>query len=152
LHFLSSIDDNKGVEVITIEPHGFCEGVVRALKRTAELARKEHPKATIYVLGLLVHNENVIEGLKKEGFVFCDERSKSLEDWIKEIPDFSVVVYAAHGHAPSVERAAEDRHFITYDATCRYVGENSEQIARQTQIGDEVIYIGRKFHAEAIAS
>jgi 4-hydroxy-3-methylbut-2-enyl diphosphate reductase len=92
------------MEVIVIEPHGFCEGVLRALTE-AKQARKEHPRETIYVLGLLVHNEDVIEGLKREGFVFCDEAAKSLTDWIKEIPERSVVVYAAHGHAPSVEAA-----------------------------------------------
>jgi 4-hydroxy-3-methylbut-2-enyl diphosphate reductase len=139
------------MEVIVIEPHGFCEGVLRALTE-AEQARKEHPRETIYVLGLLVHNEDVIDGLKREGFVFCDEAAKSLTDWIKEIPERSVVVYAAHGHAPSVEAAAEDKHFITYDATCRFVKENSRIIAQEIQIGNEVIYIGRKFHAEAIAS
>jgi 4-hydroxy-3-methylbut-2-enyl diphosphate reductase len=139
------------MEVIAIEPHGFCEGVVRALSE-AEQARKEHPRETIYVLGLLVHNEDVIENLKKEGFVFCDEQTKSLEDWIKEIPERSVVVFAAHGHAPNVERASAEKNFVTYDATCRFVKDNSRVISDEIKIGNEVIYIGRKFHAEAIAS
>jgi 4-hydroxy-3-methylbut-2-enyl diphosphate reductase len=139
------------MEVISIEPHGFCEGVVSALLK-AKQARKEHPIGPIYVLGLLVHNEDVIGRLEKEGFLFCDEQTKSLEEWIAEIPERSVVVFAAHGHAPRLDRMAEDRHLITYDATCHFVKDNAFVISRETQIGNDVIYIGRKKHAEAIAT
>lgn len=139
------------MEVISIEPHGFCEGVVRALDE-AKIARKEHPVARIYVLGLLVHNENVVEELQKDNFFFCDEAVKTLEDWCEEIPEYSIVVYAAHGHAPAIEHIAEERHFLTYDATCRYVHDNATIIANEVHLGNDVIYIGRKNHAEAIAS
>lgn len=139
------------MEVIRIEPYGFCEGVVRALDE-AKIARKEHPTARVYVLGLLVHNENVVEELRKDNFFFCDEAVKSLEDWCEKIPEYSIVVYAAHGHAPDVERIAEERHFLTYDATCRYVHDNAAIIAKEVHLGNDVIYIGHKNHAEAIAS
>lgn len=139
------------MEVISIEPHGFCEGVVSALLKAKE-ARKDHPVGPIYVLGLLVHNEDVIEDLSKEGFLFCDEASKSLEDWAEEIPVQSVVVFAAHGHSPLIDRLAEDRHFVTYDATCHFVRDNAEVIYRESRIGNDIIYIGRKKHAEAIAA
>jgi 4-hydroxy-3-methylbut-2-enyl diphosphate reductase len=139
------------MEVLSIEPHGFCEGVVSALLK-AKQARKEHPTGLIYVLGLLVHNEDVIGELSKEGFLFCDENAKSLADWVQEIPERSVVVFAAHGHSPLIDRLADDRHFITYDATCHFVRDNAKVIAREVQIGNDVIYIGRKKHAEAIAA
>ena len=139
------------MEVISIEPHGFCEGVVRALS-IAKLARKEHPLDRIYVLGLLVHNEDVIEELKKDNFFFCDEALKSLEAWCEDIPLFSIVVFAAHGHAPAIERIAEERSFVAYDATRCYVCENAEIIDREVRLGHDVIFVGRKNHAEAIAS
>jgi len=139
------------VEVIAIEPYGFCEGVVRALNE-AKIARKEHPLARVYVLGLLVHNEDVVEDFKHDNFFFCDESTKSLEAWCDEIPEGSIVVYAAHGHAPIIDKIAEERRFLTYDATCRYVRDNAEIIAREVHLGNSVIYVGRKNHAEAIAS
>ena len=94
----------------------------------------------------------MVEDFKHDNFFFCDESTKSLEAWCDEIPEGSIVVYAAHGHAPIIDKIAEERRFLTYDATCRYVRDNAEIIAREVHLGNSVIYVGRKNHAEAIAS
>ena len=46
------------MEVIEIKPSGYCLGVIKAIT-TAIKVRKENPNASIYVFGLLVHNDDV---------------------------------------------------------------------------------------------
>ena len=54
----------EGVEVIALEPYGFCEGVSRAFEMAEEALQKGHP---FYALGLVVHNEKVINSLRERG-------------------------------------------------------------------------------------
>lgn len=139
------------MQVIAINPHGFCEGVVKAVA-LAEKARREHPDEPIYVLGLLVHNEEVIAHFEKENFIFFDESQYDLAEALGEIPNGSVLVFSAHGHAPRLEAKAQAKHLVIYDATCPFVKENAVIIANEVTQGGEVLYIGKKKHAESVAA
>lgn len=139
------------MDIQVLEPHGFCEGVVRAIQ-IAKKARSEHPGQTIHVLGWLVHNEEVIAGMEKDGFVFHGEKEGSLKDCLNLIPSGSVVVFAAHGHDPSLNAIAEDKAVIIYDATCHYVEANAATMKAEIHKGHDIIYIGQKNHAECVGA
>jgi 4-hydroxy-3-methylbut-2-en-1-yl diphosphate reductase len=139
------------MDVIELMPNGFCEGVTKAIA-LAERAKNENPSKEVFVLGMLVHNEEVIATLEKKGIRVLSEEKCSLEDAIEKIPFGSVLVYSAHGHSAVIEQAAAKRGLRTYDSTCRYVKENLLSIKAALLSGHEVIYIGQKGHLECLAS
>ena len=47
------------MEIITVNPRGFCKGVVKAIQIAKETAKK-YPDQKITILGELVHNRFVV--------------------------------------------------------------------------------------------
>ncbi len=139
------------MKVYTYEPHSYCSGVVNAFL-LAKRAKKENPDKDIYLLGSLVHNEEAIKELEREGFTLLDERKEDLLSSLKRLPNGSVLVFSAHGHPKSYDDIAKEKGLIVYDATCEKVKKNLEAIAYFLHAGREVIFLGEKGHQEAIAS
>lgn len=139
------------MKVELIKPYGFCFGVKRAIT-IAKQAKKENSYDKVYILGSLVHNENVQKDLIDLGLIILDDREKSIDAWIKELPDYSIVVFSAHGHAPHIDEIAKEKHMVVYDATCPFVIENMKAIIEEISKGNDVIYIGEKNHAESMAT
>lgn len=131
-----------------VEPYGFCFGVERALN-IAYQAKKENPDAKIYILGDLVHNQTVTESLQKDGFHLLSEKQGPLETQLLTVPDESVLIFSAHGHAPKLDEIAQKKKIKIYDATCIFVKKNEDVIIKEIKNGNEIIYIGIRNHAEA---
>lgn len=138
------------MKTLLLRPYGYCGGVLTAIK-TAERAKAEHPEATIYFLGRLVHNEETLERLAQEGFVTLDERKRSLESYLSELPAGSVFVFGAHGHPKKLDAIAKERGLIAYDATCPFVKANEQAVEEALGKGEEIFYIGVPGHMEAEA-
>lgn len=136
------------MKVTTISPFGFCMGVTKAIE-VAKKAKKEHPNEDVFVIGNLVHNERIIEEIRALGLIVLDEREKSLRDWLISLPEQSVIVFTAHGHAPELDEIASRKKMLVYDSTCVFVKENEEMIKEEIRSGGEIIYIGQRNHAEA---
>jgi 4-hydroxy-3-methylbut-2-enyl diphosphate reductase len=66
-----------------------------------------------YVRKEIVHNKHVVQQLEKRGAIFVEEET--------EVPEGQMVVFSAHGVAPSVHANAEARQLRTIDATCPLV-------------------------------
>ena len=66
------------MEIIVGKTAGFCYGVERAVNGVKEEISKNKD---IYCLGEIVHNQNVVDDLKKKGAKFIEnlEESKKLE-------------------------------------------------------------------------
>ena len=139
------------MKVYCCEPHSYCSGVVRAFL-LAKKAKKENPGKDVYLLGSLVHNEEAIKELQKEGLFLLDERKSDLFSSLKQIPDGSVLLFSAHGHPECYDELAKEKNLIVYDATCEKVKKNLEAIAYFLHAGREVIFLGEKGHQEANAS
>ncbi len=139
------------MKVTLIEPYGFCGGVTRALQ-TAFLAKKKHPTETIYLIGALVHNEKVTDSLQKGGFVFLDGDEKAIKKELWKLEKGSVICFSAHGHPSEYEEIAAAKGLIVYDATCPFVKLNEKRIKEAIENEQEVYYIGKKGHAEAISA
>ena len=95
------------MEVIVGKLSGFCPGVKRAVDKTLETSKNYN---NVYCLGELVHNEQVIENLKKNGVKFVYD--------IKEIPNNQVVIFRAHGVKETTYKIAEEKGLKIIDLTC----------------------------------
>jgi 4-hydroxy-3-methylbut-2-enyl diphosphate reductase len=136
--------------ISVIEPHGFCAGVTAALKKALSLAAKprddSNPQTlkpsnpSLYCLHELVHNEIVVDELKKRGFTFVES--------LAEVPDGATVLFSAHGVAPQIREAAKARGIRVVDATCPFV-ERVHKAAREFAAkGLRVVVIGHPGHIE----
>ena len=107
----AGISAAEGKRVLLAEPRGYCAGVDRAVE-TVERALEKHG-APVYVRHEIVHNRHVVDTLAKAGAVFVDDTD--------EVPEGAIVVFSAHGVAPTVHETAAERRLKVIDATCPLV-------------------------------
>ncbi|QCO70714.1 4-hydroxy-3-methylbut-2-enyl diphosphate reductase [Buchnera aphidicola] len=126
------------MNIILTNPRGFCAGVKRAIS-IVENALKIYKK-TIYIRHELVHNQYVINELRKKGVIFVEK--------ISQIPDHSVVIFSAHGVSKKVVQEAIKKHLIILNATCPLVEKVHVEVSKSSNKGIETILIGHKGHPE----
>ena len=134
----SPLVDDSGAEVVLAQPRGFCAGVDRAIdivERALELFG-----APIYVRHEIVHNQYVVNDLRKKGAIFIAE--------LDEAPAGATVIFSAHGVSRAVKAEAERRGLKVFDATCPLVTKVHVEVARMRAAGREIIMIGHKGHPE----
>lgn len=139
------------MKVTLLKPEGYCAGVTNAINIAYEAKRNNKDK-DVYILGMLVHNESVIKELNENGITTLYRDNKSEENILYNLEEGSVVVFSAHGHRKELDKIAEEKHFIVYDATCPKVTKNLAIIDEEISQGHDVIYIGHKDHPEALAA
>ena len=132
----------KGKRVLLAEPRGYCAGVDRAVE-TVERALEKHG-APVYVRHEIVHNKHVVETLAKAGAVFVAETD--------EVPEGSVVVFSAHGVAPTVHQSAAQRNLEVIDATCPLVTKVHNEAKRFAREDYDILLIGHEGHEEVIGT
>jgi len=96
--------------------------------------------APVYVRKEIVHNKHVVAQLAERGAVFVDQET--------EVPEGEIVVFSAHGVAPSVHRNAEARRLRTIDATCPLVTKVHVEARKFAEQGYTIILIGHAGHEE----
>ena len=137
------------MEVELVQPQGYCAGVLNAI-RLAYKAKEENPGKNIFVLGMLVHNNTVINELTSNGIITLEG-----EDEVKLVSSLSkgdVLVFSAHGHDPKLDELADNKGLIIYNATCPKVQNNINKIYAETEAGHQIIYIGQRGHRETNAA
>lgn len=139
------------MKVTILEPQGYCAGVTNAIN-IALRAKLENKDKPVYILGMLVHNEKVINELTSLGITTLYRDNKSDEELLYSLPDESIVVFSAHGHKKNLDNIAINKRFKVYDATCPKVQNNLKIISKEIEEGHKVIYIGHKNHPEALAA
>ncbi len=127
-----------GRRVLLAAPRGYCAGVDRAVI-TVERAL-EHYGAPVYVRKQIVHNKHVVETLEKRGAVFVDETD--------EVPEGSMVIFSAHGVAPTVHQEAQRRQLRTIDATCPLVTKVHKEAVRFAGEDFDILLVGHDGHEE----
>lgn len=139
------------MKVILAKPYGYCAGVAHAIT-LAYKTKEQHPNQHVVVLGMLVHNEDALLGLKNAGIDTLYQKDKSLVELIDEIEKDSIVILTAHGHTKEVEDKLNAKGLKFVDTTCPFVTLTFLEIAKAIKAGHEVIYIGKENHPEATAA
>ena len=139
------------VKVILAKPYGYCAGVANAMS-LASKTKKENPTRKVVILGMLIHNEDALKELEKQGIETIYQKDKELTELIDFIKDDSIVILTAHGHKKEVETKLEQRGLEYVDTTCPFVNLTFDQIRKITKNKKEVIYIGKAGHPEAEAA
>jgi 4-hydroxy-3-methylbut-2-enyl diphosphate reductase len=124
--------------VLLAKPRGYCAGVDRAVL-AVEKALKTHG-APVYVRKEIVHNRHVVDTLAERGAVFVDEAD--------EVPEGAVVVFSAHGVAPTVHEKAAERGLRTIDATCPLVTKVHHEAKRFAKDDYDILLVGHHGHEE----
>jgi len=119
-------------------PRGFCAGVDRAIE-IVERAIDMYG-APIYVKHEVVHNQFVVDGLRRKGAVFIED--------MEDVPVGSTLIYSAHGVSQMVQNQAQERGLRIFDATCPLVSKVHAEVARLNRNGFEIVMIGHRGHPE----
>ncbi len=125
-------------EILLANPRGFCAGVDRAIDIVEQLI--EAHGAPLYVRREIVHNREVVEGLRARGVVFVEG--------LDEIPNGALAVFSAHGVSPTVQREARERNLRIVDATCPLVSKVHFEALRFAKDGYFVLLVGHRNHDE----
>lgn len=127
------------MKVSLVEPLGYCSGVKNAIN-IALKAKNDNPESRVIIFGKLVHNNFVVDYLKKKRI-----------DYINQINDINVgdvVVLTAHGHTKALEELLVNKKIKFYDATCPKVKQNIKLINDEIASNHDVIYVGMSSHPE----
>ncbi|HSY14518.1 MAG TPA: 4-hydroxy-3-methylbut-2-enyl diphosphate reductase [Jatrophihabitantaceae bacterium] len=128
--------------VLLAKPRGYCAGVDRAVQ--AVESALDLYGSPVYVRKQIVHNLHVVQQLEHRGAVFVDETD--------EVPEGAVVVFSAHGVAPSVHAEAADRNLKTIDATCPLVTKVHHEVRRFAADDFDILLIGHEGHEEVVGT
>jgi 4-hydroxy-3-methylbut-2-enyl diphosphate reductase len=128
--------------VLLAKPRGYCAGVDRAVV-AVEKALEQYG-APVYVRKQIVHNRHVVESLEQRGAVFVEET--------EEVPEGSIVVFSAHGVAPTVHAEAAARSLRTIDATCPLVTKVHMEAKRFASSDHDILLIGHEGHEEVVGT
>jgi 4-hydroxy-3-methylbut-2-enyl diphosphate reductase len=94
----------------------------------------------VYVRKEIVHNKHVVGKLEERGAIFVEEET--------EVPEGEMVVFSAHGVAPSVHANAAKRRLRTIDATCPLVTKVHVEARKFAKDGYTIVLIGHEGHEE----
>ncbi|HWA23673.1 MAG TPA: 4-hydroxy-3-methylbut-2-enyl diphosphate reductase [Caulobacterales bacterium] len=132
----------RPLTVLLAAPRGFCAGVDRAILIVeAALAKWGAP---VYVRHEIVHNQHVVERLRRLGAVFVEE--------LDQCPADRPVVFSAHGVPKAVPVEARHRQMIYVDATCPLVSKVHGDAERHWNAGRKIVLIGHQGHPEVIGT
>jgi 4-hydroxy-3-methylbut-2-enyl diphosphate reductase len=130
--------DLSSATLYLANPRGFCAGVERAIQMVERAL--EEIGSPIYVKHEVVHNQFVVENLKKKGAIFIED--------LCDVPAGATLIFSAHGVSQAVRNEAKVRGFTLFDATCPLVQKVHAEVIRYDKQGIECILIGHKGHPE----
>lgn len=126
------------MNVIRADVLGMCAGVRRAIDIAYDV---DQPRG-VAILGELVHNRQVCDGLCQRGFAAAPRAVQEL------LPAAERILIPAHGLGGPERQALESAGKTVIDATCpfvRRIQETARQFAREGRL---VIVVGKRGHAE----
>ena len=133
------------MEVKSIVPRGYCKGVVRAI----DIAKKaSHLNEPVYILGMIVHNQYIVNALEELGVHTIDIKGKTRLELLDEIDEGTIII-TAHGAGDDVFKKAKKKGLNVIDASCLDVIKTHDLIKEKINEGHEILYIGKKGHPEA---
>lgn len=129
------------MKIIVGKTSGFCGGVLNAVSKTEQELEKEKGK-TIYCLGELVHNKQVVEKLEKKGLKIIDN--------IEEANEKAII--RAHGVSKEVYEKANNKGIEIIDLTCPKVLKIHNTAEEYAKNGYFIVLVGVEEHPETIGT
>ena len=127
------------MKILLAKNAGYCFGVRDAVDMAYDTA-KEH--GDVYMLGHIVHNENVVNDLDKAGAKVVDSLDK--------VPEDRPVLLRAHGTHVDTWKEAKQKNMNIVDATCPLVRDIHDEIKQLEADGRKIIIIGDHGHDEVV--
>ena len=127
------------MKILLAKNAGYCFGVRDAVDMAYDTA-KEH--GDVYMLGHIVHNENVVNDLDKAG-------AKVVES-LDKVPEGRPVLLRAHGTHVDIWKEAKQKNMNIVDATCPLVRDIHDEIKQLEKDGRKIIIIGDHGHDEVV--
>jgi len=127
------------MKLIIAKDSGYCFGVRDAVDLAYKTAEES---GDVYMLGNIVHNENVVKDLETVGAKVV----RSLD----KVPNGKPLLFRAHGTATDVWNEAKDKGMNIIDATCPLVKEIHNEVKALALEGRRIIIIGDHGHDEVI--
>jgi len=124
--------------LLVASPRGFCAGVSYAIE-IVDLVL-DHYGPPVYVRHEIVHNRHVCDRLRARGAIFVDD--------LALVPPGSLLIFSAHGVAPSVRSDADGRNLRVIDATCPLVTKVHLEALRFARDDYRILLIGHRGHVE----
>ncbi len=148
------------MKVLVAKKCGFCHGVRNAISIAEKILSQ---KKEVYSLGSIIHNEDVVEQLAKDGLKIVDFILRSSpangeerimvtteNGSVEEIRSGTVLI-PSHGAAPAKLAKLKEKGLNIVDATCVLV-KRVQHIAKELEKdGYKVVVIGDKEHPEVKA-
>ena len=128
------------MEIIVGKTAGFCYGVKIAVEGARE--EIEETKEPVYCLGEIVHNSQVIEGLKSKGLIFIGD--------IKDSEGKTII--RAHGVRKEVYDSAKEQRIELKDYTCPNVLKIHKIVEEYANKGYYIFLCGSRNHPENIGT
>lgn len=134
------------MEIISVHPRGYCQGVARAIRIAYETVQK-HPGEPVTMLGMIVHNAHVVKACEDLGIRCLEDPRRTRLELLDDI-DSGIVILTAHGVSDAVYEKARAKGLQIVDATCPDVARTHDLVKQHVRTGD-VLYIGKPHHPEA---
>lgn len=138
------------MKTVKITPRGYCHGVVNAINTISNLDILS-TKKPIYILGMVIHNKQIVASLNQLDLITLKSDSKTRLELLDEI-NIGTVVFTAHGVSPEVYAKAKEKGLNIIDTTCDDVFKSQDTIKEYIKSGFSVIFIGKQNHPESEAA
>ena len=129
------------MEIKLAKTAGFCFGVKRAVDTVYKEAEKS--KETIYTFGPIIHNEQVVEDLEKNGVFVVNT-----VDELKSLKAGTTVIVRSHGVGKYIYDLMAECGLNIVDATCPFVKKIHRIVERESKAGKRIVIIGNDKHPE----
>ncbi|MDO4976369.1 MAG: bifunctional 4-hydroxy-3-methylbut-2-enyl diphosphate reductase/30S ribosomal protein S1 [Eubacteriales bacterium] len=126
------------MEINIAKSAGFCFGVRRAVERVYE----EAVHKDVYTYGPIIHNEEVVADLERQGVHVIDDSSEfsKLEK--------GTIIIRSHGVPRKIYQEIEQAGLGLVDATCPFVRKIHKIVDKESKEGRVVVIIGNNHHPE----
>jgi len=128
------------LKITVAKDAGYCFGVRDAVNMAYDAAEKY---GNVYMLGSIVHNEEVVNDLEKVGAKVVSK--------LDEVPKESPILFRAHGTVGKLWNEAKSKKMKIVDATCPLVHEIHNEVKHLSKDGRQIIVIGDHGHDEVVA-
>lgn len=138
------------MKTIKITPRGYCHGVVNAVNTITNLDHLSM-KLPVYILGMVIHNKQMVNSLESLGFITLHDSSKTRLELL-DLIEAGTVIFTAHGVSPEIYKKAKLKGLDIIDTTCDDVFKSQNIIKEYLKKGYDIIYIGKHTHPESEAA